>query len=339
MSGSNGGVFPFFALETSRLFAHTGRNLQGDFMRLIFGMFVLALGLVASSSAWAQLTIAHDPVPFAVRGQPLTLKAKVEGPAAPQSVTLYYALFRDAAPFRVAMKGSGLGYYVGAIEANLLSGVNSVSYYIEAQDKDGSISETPWYEVKFREPRPSDRPTPTVTAPPTPAPAGPAPVIPVPKGRASEESGWKTPVVVAGAAAVVLGGAYAISQSGGGGGGGGDDGNDGGNSATNVAGTYVGSVTRCTTPPGVAATCEAHAFSLLIDVRGNVFSETLHPGKQLVGQLDGNRFLLTTTLANGGTIAYDGRVANNSVAGKVLGSAVLPAGEEVYSGAFTADKE
>ncbi|MCO5068745.1 MAG: hypothetical protein M9910_08725 [Kiritimatiellae bacterium] len=65
-------------------------------------------------------------------------------------------------------------------------------------------------------------------------------MIPVPKGRASEESGWKTPVLVAGAAAVVLGGAYAISQSGGGGGGG-DDGNDGGNSATNVAGTYVGS--------------------------------------------------------------------------------------------------
>ncbi|MCO5068746.1 MAG: hypothetical protein M9910_08730 [Kiritimatiellae bacterium] len=78
-------------------------------------------------------------------------------------------------------------------------------------------------------------------------------------------------------------------------------------------------VPSCTTPPGVAATCEAHAFSLLIDVRGNVFSETLHPGKQLVGQLDGNRFLLTTTLANGGTIAYDGALRTNRRGGQGAG--------------------
>ncbi len=311
-------------------------------MRSFFGYFVFALALVVGSSAWAQLTIAHDPIPFAVRGQPLTLKAKVEGAAAPQSVTLYYALFRDAAPFRVTMKGSGLGYYVGAIEANLLSGVSSVSYYIEAQDKDGSISETPWYEVKFRDPRPSERPVPAVAPPPAPAPAGPAPMIPVPTSPKPEEeqSRWKTPVVVAGAAALVLGGAYAISQSGGGGGGGDGGGGSGdGNSATNLVGTYVGSVTRCTTPPAAATTCESHSFTLLIDINGKVFSETLHPGKQLLGQLNGNRFVLTADLGNGGTIAYDGRVANSSVAGKVTGSAVLAAGEEVYSGAFTADKQ
>lgn len=105
-------------------------------MRLrVFSLLFALVVLSGGAAAWAQsLAITHDPVPFALRGQPLTLKAKVQGAAKLESVTLYYALFRDAAPFRVAMKSSGMDYYVGSIEANVLGGVDSVSYYIEAQD-------------------------------------------------------------------------------------------------------------------------------------------------------------------------------------------------------------
>ncbi|MCO5068744.1 MAG: hypothetical protein M9910_08720 [Kiritimatiellae bacterium] len=65
-------------------------------MRLIFGMFVLALGLVASSSAWAQLTIAHDPVPFAVRS---AADAQGQGEACRAAeCDASIMLFRDVAP-------------------------------------------------------------------------------------------------------------------------------------------------------------------------------------------------------------------------------------------------
>ncbi len=297
-------------------------------------MFVLLavwIGWVAVDSARA-LTIAHDPVPFAVRGQPLTLRAKVEGATAPQSVTLYYQLFKDAAPFRVAMKSSGLGYYVGAIEANLLSGVDSVSYYIEAQDADGLMAETEWYVVKFRDPRPSERP-PAAATPPAPSPAGPAPAMPVP--QAESGSSWRTPALIAGGAAVVLGGAYLISEnsgsSGGGGGGGGDP-------STNAPGTYVGTVVFCTTPPGEPTACDTDAFSLLIDSRNVVFSESIRPGQQLTSPLVNNRFTFTAP-TGGGSIVYNGSWANDTVVGQISGSATSAAGTVVYSGTFSASKQ
>lgn len=286
------------------------------------------IGLISAHAAWA-LTITHDPVPFAVRGQPLTLRAKVEGASPPQSVTLYYQLFKDAAPFRVAMKSSGLNYYVGAIEANLLSGVDSVSYYIEAQDADGLLAETEWYVVKFREPRPSDRPAPTVAPPPAPAPAGPAPAIPI---TPEKESSWQTPALIAGGAALVLGGAYLISESGGGGGGGGGD------SSTNAPGTYVGTVVFCTTPPAEATSCETDPFSLLIDSRNVVFSESIRPGQQLTSPLVNNRFTFTAAV-EGGTVVYNGAWANDTVIGQISGSATSAAGPIVFSGTFSANKQ
>lgn len=306
-------------------------------MRPFYSTLWIALWVACAGLAGAQsLTIRHDPVPFALRGQALTLKAKVEGPTPPQSVTLYYALFRDAAPFRVPMKSSGLGYYVGAIEANLLGGAEGVSYYIEAQDENGALVETPWYEVKFREPRPSERPV--TAAPPAPAPAGPAPIIPVPSSD-NESSSWKTPALVLGGAALVLGGAYAISESGGGGGGGASGGGD---SSTNAPGTYVGTVTLCTQPQAAATLCDSSAFTLLIDSRGVVFSETIRPGQQLTGQLINNRFTLTAVVNSGGTngvINYNGTWVNNGVVGQISGTATSPAGSVAYSGTFSADKQ
>lgn len=281
---------------------------------------------VATAFGW---TISHEPVPFAVRGQPLTLRAKVEGIAEPQSVTLYYQIIKDAAPFRVPMKSTGLGYYVGAIEANLLVGVESLSYYIEAQAEDGTIVETPWYTVKIREPRPSERAP--VVAPPAPAPAGPAPAIPLPEEQ--EKSSWRKPVLIGAGALAVAGGVYALASDSGGGGGGGES-----DPSTNAPGNYAGTVILCATPAGSSqSTCDTRPFQLLIDSRNTVFTDSLAPGQQLTGSLENNRFTLTSQV-NGGTIYYNGTWANNTIVGQISGSATSTAGTVVYSGTFSANK-
>ena len=90
-------------------------------------------------------SITHTPITHGIRGQSLTMKAKVTDVApGVQDVTLYYALFRDAAPFRVPMKTTGLDFYIGTIDANMIKDVDTIAYYIEAQDKDGALAETPW---------------------------------------------------------------------------------------------------------------------------------------------------------------------------------------------------
>lgn len=309
--------------------------------------FALFAGLLTAGTVFAQeLSITHDPVPFAVRGQPLTLKAKVTGAQAPQSVTLYYALFRDAAPFRVAMKGSGLGYYVGTIESSLVAGVDTVSYYIEAQDANGSIIETPWYDVPFR--KAETKAEPVVMPTPVPAgPAGPAPILPSaasePEQAAPEkESKWKTPVLIAGGAALVLGGAYAISQSGGGGSS--DDGDNGGGGTTtnDFQGTYSGNVTTCLTSTGGVTTCESDSMSIVIDKNGVVFSDSINPDQQLTGNLSGSSFTLTSVTSDAGTsrtIHYNGDVVGNRIVGSINGSASSAEGTSTYSGTFTANKQ
>lgn len=287
-----------------------------------------AAALVAASAfGWS---ISHEPVPFAVRGQPLTLRAKVEGVGEPQSVTLYYQIIKDAAPFRVPMKSTGMGYYVGAIEANLLVGVESLSYYIEAQAEDGTIAETPWYTVKIREPRPSERVS--VVTPPAPAPAGPAPAIPLPEEQ--KKSSWKMPVLVGAGALAVAGGVYALASDGNGGGGGGGD----SDFSTNAPGNYAGTVILCTTPSvSSQSTCDTRPFQLLIDSRNTVYSDSLVPGQQLTGSLSNNRFTLTSQVS-GGTIYYNGTWANNTIVGQISGTATSTAGTVVYSGTFSANK-
>lgn len=309
---------------------------------------VLSVMLMAGVAQAQSMAIAHDAIPFAVRGQPLTLKAKVTGAETPESVTLYYALFRDAAPFRVPMKATGLGYYVGTIDDGVVAGVDSFSYYIEAQDKNGAIVETPWYDVPFR--RAENKPAAAVGGAmpmPTPAgPAAPAPVIaaPVEKRAVAEESSWKKPALIAGGAALVLGGAYAISQSGGGGSdggdsGGGDDNGGGDLDPADVQGTYAGTVNTCLTSTGGVTTCESGAMSLVLDVNGVVFSETIHPGQQLTGNLNGSSFTLVSVANDGGisrTVNYEGSVVNNKILGSVSGST---SDGGTYNGSFSATKQ
>lgn len=302
---------------------------DGSFGLALFVSLAMALQpLAARAEANKPPVIAHDPVTYAIGGHSLTLKAKVTD-AAPgvQDVTLYYALFRDAAPFRVPMKPSGLDFYVGTIDASMIKDVKTIAYYIEAQDKDGAIVETPWYSVEFRK---ADAATPAAAV----APQAAAPAQ-------EEGTNWKTVGLVGlGVVAVAAG---AVALSGGGGGGGGDGGGNNTNVA-NVAGTYNGSVTTCLTVSGQPPSCESHNCTIVIDSKGVVFSETLLSGEQMTASLNGSRFVLSGQIENQGSVSnavlnYDGTVADGRIVGSVNGSANTSGGPGSYSGSFSATKQ
>ncbi len=306
-------------------------------------LFVLlaTAGVLAFSHARADgLTIEHNPVSFAMRGQPLTLKAKVVGEV--QEVTLFYALFRDAAPFSVPMKATGLGYYVGTIDAAVVAGVDNFSYYIEAQDKAGVMVETPWHKVGLRVP---DARTTIAPSLPDAVPAAPIPPVKVPETPAPEdESTWSKPLVIGGAALLIAGGAYALSQGGGGGDddGGGDTGG-GDTGSTNIpSGRYSGSATTCFTLPSESSSCSTYSMEIVIDANGVVYSDSLRPGEQMTSELNGSSFTLVATVSDGGTnglIRYRGVVSDGQVSGSVSGTATTPEGTEGdYSGSFSASE-
>ncbi len=282
------------------------------------------------------IKINHTPVTWAVKGQSLTLKARIAGGVGGiDSVTLYYALFRDAAPFRVIMVSSGMDTYVGTIESGLLSGVEHVSYYIEAQDKEGTIEETPWYDVKFKNPdaAPAAR---GGTATGGKASAAPA---------QEEGSSALTIGLIAGGAAAIAAGAYFLSDSGGsddddGGGGGGGG---GGNTVTN-AGNYAGNSTLCRSAAG-GTQCETTSATFVIDSSGKIFSDTLSPGRSLTGTLSGNEFSLVADVTGSqegltGTVVYSGTVVNGSrIIGTITGNYDQFGVPGTFSGTFSATKQ
>jgi hypothetical protein len=314
-----------------------------QFLKLGIVRTVTALAVFASLqqntfAANKPPSIQHDPVTYAIRGQSLTLKAKVSDPApGVQDVTLYYALFRDAAPFRVAMRSTGLDFYVGTIDAALIKDVETIAYYIEAQDKDGAMAETSWYNVEFR--KPDDAQVKGGDALPTPAPGG---------TTQQEGANWKTVGLIAGGAAVIAGGAALLAGGGGGGGGGSDSdggGSDGGgNAITNQAGSYAGTVTTCLTISGQTPQCESHACTSVIDNKGVVFSESLIVGKQLTGNLSGNSFILSgpatpDATVTEGTLNFNGTVLSDRIVGSITGNATTAGGPGSYSGTFSASKQ
>jgi hypothetical protein len=301
-------------------------------MRPIFRCISTALALLLSAGpvlaqnapAAKPPVIEHDPVTWVQRGQSLTLKAKiVPGDAEVKSASLYYALFRDAAPFRVAMRATGLGYYIGTIEAGVLSGVDAISYYIEAQDQQGTVAETAWNEVKILR---ADQ-----------VPAGETPPGTTPVEPAKEKSGLWTAALVAGGAAALVGGAFLLADSGDDGGGS-DDG--GGEPPADASGTYGGTSTTCVTPGGGATTCDTRPMTILIDSSGNVTSDTLVDGQQLTGRLSGDSFTLTATPPTdaAGEINYVGTVVGSRIVGSISGSAQAGTTVSIYSGSFSATK-
>lgn len=277
--------------------------------------------------------IFHEPVTKAIKGQALTMKAKVvDDKGQIGSVTLYYTLSRDAAPFKVQLKPAGLDYYVGTIDAGVLSGVSSLSYYIEAQDSWGATKETPWYVVAFREPTGADA-----------AAGGGTAKIPAPNEKKDEKGGGVPLGLIAGGAVAVIGGAILIAN-GGGGGGGGDGGSDPEDPAQKQ-GNYVGSVTTCLTESGAQPSCESHACTITIDSSGKVLSANLREGQALTDTLSGNEFTLVASAddpitGTTGEIFYNGNVVNNSkIVGSISGSRSSTNSSGTYSGSFSATKQ
>lgn len=307
-------------------------------VRWIKWIMTLALTMVVSDRTVAAekpiaLKINHTPVTWAVKGQALTLKARINGGVGGiENVILYYALFRDAAPYRVTMASSGMDTYVGTIEASLLTGVENLSYYIEAQDQEGTVEETPWYDVKFKNPEM----VPAVRGGNSTASNGGA--------KSSEEEGMSAMTIglIAGGAVAVGAGAYFLSDSGGS-----DSDNDGGGGGGGGenAGNYAGNATTCLTMSGGSPACNTTAAQFLIDSTGKIFTDTLYPGKQLTGTLSGNDFSLVADVSNPdqamtGTIVYSGTVVDKSkIVGTITGNAEVNGVPGTYSGTFSATKQ
>ena len=223
------------------------------------------------------------------------------------------------------MKSSGLDVYVGTIDANMIKDVATIAYYIEAQDKDGALAETPWYTVEFRK-------------------AESAPAVAGSESKKDDGMSWKTVGLIGAGVAAVVVGAVAIGGSGSSGGGGGG----GGGTSTNVvstSGTYNGIVTTCLTGSGgTSPSCNQNSCTIIVDSKGVVFSDTLLPGQQMTGSLSGNNFILSGHVLNQGSVSngvinYDGTVVNGEISGSVNGSASTSGGPGNYSGSFSASKQ
>lgn len=281
---------------------------------LVLASWYASVPAVAISAG--TLKIEHAPVALAVRGQDVLFRTQVVPGTKPvKNVTLFYAVSRDAAPYKLPMQDSGSGWFTGSISANLTTGLNQLLYYIEARDTSDSTAETPWYTITVKD-------------------SGSVASATQPQKR---ERSWTKPALIAGG--VVLAGGAALALASGGGGGGGSSAPNG--TLTNAAGTYNGTVTLCVQPPGTSSTCSSHATTILIDRTGMVSSDTLYEGKHLEGKLAGDTFLLlaSVTETNGtGEIQFLGTVINNHIAGSVQGTLTTSTGTGIYSGNFSAVK-
>jgi hypothetical protein len=305
-------------------------------LNIIFFLAILPLAPPAQADA---LTIQHAPAPWAIKGQSLTLRAKVTGGSGEvESVTLFYSLFRDAAPFRVSMASSGMGMYVGTIESGLLGGISSISYYIEAQDAEGSIEETPWYDVTFRDPESAPLASGPKVAPTQPG-GSPAPA----RAAATEKDGLSATTIglIAGGALAIGAGAYALSDSDSGGGGGSTPPGDDPGAA---AGTYNGNVTVCMETGSDPQSCRTRSATILIDSNGRVLSDNLVESTALSAPLSGNSFSFSAPVSDpatglSGTQSFSGTVVNNSrIVGSVSGSYVVGGTNGTFSGTFALTK-
>ena len=300
------------------------------FSRLKFVLFVAAvlLGVAAGRAADKLPVISHNPVTYAVQGQSLTLKAKVtQDKPGVQAVSLYYALFRDAAPFRVPMKATGLNVYVGTIDSVMIKDVKTIAYYIEAQDMNGATAETPWYNVEFKK---ADASTPATNETPA-APAG---------ASTDTNSNWATYALIGGGAAAVIGGAVIVANSGSGSGSSG-----GGATSTNsFAGTYGGTAAKCLTMSGQSPSCESHPVTFQVDSKNAILSADLQPGTPLTANVDssGNFFMSVPVHGSNfvsGVIDFNGTIVDGQINGQISGSVTTTNSAGVYQGNFNAAKQ
>lgn len=273
--------------------------------------------------------IKHSPVTKALQAQGIVVRATVKDDADQiRSVTLYYSLTKDMAPYKIDMQDSGSGLFTGTISPELLSGLNRAYYYVEAKDQVGTISETPWYTVDI-------------------SAGGEKPTAPVNGGDGEDEpSSWVKPTLI-GVGVVAAGGlAVALSNSGGG------DDDDGtpapdpdpgtGSETNEFAGTYSGTATTCFAPPGEASTCSLSPISIAVSEDGVATSDTLIMGERLTSSLSGNDFLFVGTISESnmtGQIEFLGTIVNDRITGTIQGSATSTNGTGTYSGNFSAVRQ
>ena len=272
-------------------------------------------------------TIRHEPVTVAVRGQPITILANItDDSGLVKSATLFYSASKDAAPFRSPMKSSGTSLYYGTIPSGVLSSVDSISYYIEALDHVDAAQETPWHTIAIK-----DTAAPAKGAETQPAPASSS----EPQGGKSGNHSALTVGAIAVGAAAVVGGAVLLADSGGGG-----SSDDGGSADGDSAGTYVGSVTECSSLEGGSSSCNSHGILISITGAGVVESDSLREGVSLQGPLRGSEFTLIAqvTGVSTGEVVYSGTVVDQRIIGSITGSSRSSEGLSVYSGTFTATK-
>jgi len=265
---------------------------------------------LASVAVWAAPQIEHTPVTVGVKGEPLMIRAKVDGRGrAVKTVQLHYSTSRDAAPFTVPMQSSGAGVWVGTIPGGVLSVLDRVSYYISAEDDRGETAETPWFAVRLQ------------------APSG--------GETESRRASWVKPALIGGGAVLAAGGiAWAVSGNGGG--------DDGGGIPSDAPGTYVGTVTRCTTPAGGAPVCETRPTTIRISEDGMVSSSDLHPGTTMQSRLSGTGFVLSAPVRVPGTdgeVRYIGTLVGGRIVGSIEGSAGTGTNTVLYTGTFSAAKQ
>jgi len=278
--------------------------------------------------------ISHDSVPVAVRGQPLSIIAKVTpGLAEVKTVNLYYTLSKDAAPFKVVMQNSGASVYYGSVPSHLLGSVNEISYYIEAVDRAENTAETDWYAVPVKDARGVEPPR-TYQPPAAPA-AAPAQVGPSQPEKSGKMSTALTVGLIGVGAAAVIGGAVYLAGSGSSGG--------GDNPDTDKAGTYAGSETICFALAGGAPSCSRNDARIVIDGSGVVRSDSLYAGTSLEGRLNGSSFVLVASVNEPdtnrvGEIFFSGNIVDGRIFGSIDGQTTEPAGQGQYTGTFTATK-
>lgn len=296
--------------EMLRLVAESGFRLT---LPAAVAVFVFQ-GLLIGGQETRPPVIKHEPVKAAARGQSVSIRAVVHDPDdAVVSVTLYYAVSKDAAPFKAPMQSLGAGAYVGVIPAGVIADAERFSYYIEAIDQAGLVSETPWYVVKVQSAS-ADRQT----------------AVSGDNGKSS----WKKAALVAGVVGAGVAGAVAISQSGGGGSGSGNN---------PEAGTYSGTATTYVEIPGQPLDYDTNPITIIIDSNGIVSSDNLLEGEHLEGLLIGNDFLLTAQTKGTnytGEIRYNGTVAGGRITGAIQGTLTTDNGAAgSYSGTFHAVRE
>jgi hypothetical protein len=269
--------------------------------------------------------ISHEPVVVAARGQSISIRAAVtDEDGTVKSVSLFYSTSKDSAPFRLAMQDTGAGLFFRSIAPNLVAGLTQLAYYIEATDDQGAVSETPWHTIRIQGSQ--------VAADAAGMAGGPA----APKDGGS----WKKTALIAGGTALLVGGGVALAASGGDSGGGSSGGSG---SSTNFVGAYFGSATTCLSMAGASATCKTEGISITVAPGGVVSSDTLYPGQNLSGRMNGADFTLTASIGETnrtGEIRFRGTALTGRLTGSIEGSVVTTSGDQgTYSGTFNATRQ